>query len=139
MDDMDDMELLKLAAKAAGYSCWQSKHGYLNLTRPDGSSRSCCHDWQQTSEERQAPTLAEAVLEDNWNPLADGADALRLAVKLRIDFYVGEDDGTASYAGYFTNKTARQQFCVERHDDNPYAATLRAIVRAAAEIGRGVS
>jgi hypothetical protein len=56
----------------------------------------------------------------DWNPLTDDGDALRLAVKLElieglaIDFRQGEMDGP-----------------------DPYAATRRAIVRAAAaEIGR---
>jgi hypothetical protein len=57
-----------------------------------------------------------------WNPLTDDGDALRLAVKLRItiDFYRDE-----VYA-YPVN---------EQYGSDPCAATRRAIVRAAAEIG----
>jgi hypothetical protein len=74
-----------------------------------------------------------------WHPLNDDGDALRLAVKCNIDFYQGDDDGHAAYAGYYTIK--RQRFCVERHEDSgtdPYAATRRAIVRAAAAIGKEI-
>jgi len=58
-----------------------------------------------------------------WNPLTDDGDALRLAVKLNL--LGGCDDpyqiATASMV-----------------DGCPYAATRRAIVRAAAEIGKGM-
>jgi len=60
-----------------------------------------------------------------WNPLTDDGDALRLAVKLGlgIRFYL---DGVGAGEEYEMN-----------HED-PYAATRRAIVRAASEIGRGM-
>jgi hypothetical protein len=63
----------------------------------------------------------------NWNPLTDDGDALRLAVKL--DFDIERRDGETcvwSEDGYHT----------ERDGDDKFAATRRAIVRAAAEIGR---
>ena len=64
----------------------------------------------------------------SWNPLADDGDALRLAVKLSLSIW-----------RYDTLSTSKPNFtdwqCDERGDD-PYAATRRAIVRAAAEIGR---
>ena len=54
-----------------------------------------------------------------WNSLDDDGDALRLAVKLDID-------------------VAKVQIKFwDKHSINPYAATRRAIVRAAAEIGKG--
>lgn len=63
-----------------------------------------------------------------WNPLTDDGDALRLAVKLSLSIW-----------RYDTLSTSKPNFtdwqCDERGDD-PYAATRRAIVRAAAEIGR---
>jgi len=74
-----------------------------------------------------------------WNPLTDDGDALRLAVTLGLGFYEGDDDGRAAYVGYYprTGNTRPQRFMVERHDahPDPYAATRRAIVRAAAAIG----
>lgn len=75
--------------------------------------------------------------EFRWNPLEEDHDALRLAVKLGIDFYEGEDDGPAAYAGYFVG--TRQRFAIVPHDGDPYAATRRAIVRAAAAIGSPVA
>ena len=73
-----------------------------------------------------------------WNPLLDDGDALRLAVKLKIDFYTGNDDGEAAYAGFFdVTLNNRQRFAIERFENSdPHIATRRAIVRAAAEIGR---
>lgn len=74
-----------------------------------------------------------------WNPLTDDGDALRLAVRLGLDFYEGDDDGRAAYVGYYTpaGNTRPQRFVIERHDAHPdsYAAARRAITRAAAAIG----
>ena len=70
------------------------------------------------------PTMLE------WSPLTDDGDALRLAVKLRLHVSVFADAigiGTPG-AGYVEDKWS----------DDPYAATRRAIVRAAAEIGRAM-
>jgi hypothetical protein len=69
---------------------------------------------------------------ENWNPLTDDGDALRLAVKLNIRVgcegsRVGVDwwapDGVTMLSDYAVCGT------------DPYAATRRAIVRAAAAIG----
>jgi hypothetical protein len=61
---------------------------------------------------------------DTWTPLTDDGDALRLAVKLNL-----------------LTKFTFLKFMAEEND-NPaqdyYAATRRAIVRAAAEIGRAM-
>ena len=66
-----------------------------------------------------------------WNPLTDDGDALRLAVKLRMNvFHAGirvfalDEEGDIEEA--------------EGHELDPYAATRRAIVRAAAEIGKAM-
>jgi hypothetical protein len=69
-----------------------------------------------------------------WNPLTDDGDALRLAVKLGIgiDFNFADGEGETSAA----QTLGRYEF--ERHDNDPYAATRRAIVRAAAEVGKGM-
>ena len=62
-----------------------------------------------------------------WLPLTDDGDALRLAVKLELDVMfasvrsVDDDVNITIEAG-----------------TDPYAATRRAIVRAAAEIGRNM-
>ena len=65
-----------------------------------------------------------------WNPLTDDGDALRLAVKCNLDIELQED---CVFANGFEVQN-HQLF--EWHKDDPYAATRRAIVRAAAEIGR---
>lgn len=65
-----------------------------------------------------------------WNPLDDDGDALRLATKLHIDINFDRDrvwtieGDTLSHAPH------------EPYKKDPYAATRRAIVRAAAEIGK---
>lgn len=74
------------------------------------------HDWQTGRE---------------WNPLTDDGDALRLAVRLRItpniDCNMTEAEAATQVKG---------GFFAEPHIDDPYAATRRAIVRAAAGIGK---
>jgi hypothetical protein len=61
-----------------------------------------------------------------WNPLTDDGDALRLAVKLNI---------------FNTRSKGYEWPVIEvfiEHNDDPYEATRRAIVRAAAEIGKAM-
>ena len=62
-----------------------------------------------------------------WNPLADDGDALRLAVALKMEVLVIDKWCFAS--GDFGPNS-------EPFGDDPFAATRRAIVRAAAEIER---
>jgi hypothetical protein len=66
-----------------------------------------------------------------WNPLTDDGDALRLAVKceIAINPWAGK-----TVCWHEDSKVINH----EKHDcnDDPCAATRRAIVRAAAEIGR---
>lgn len=64
-----------------------------------------------------------------WNPLVDDGDALRLAVKLHLDVCFG--------ANYVTVRGSAQMPTVN-NDNDPYAATRRAIVRAAAAIGESM-
>ncbi len=70
-----------------------------------------------------------------WNPLTDDGDALRLAVKVGMRDYFGiEIQKSCTQATSFEP----WEHCeYEEHNNDPYAATRRAIVRAAAEIGRG--
>jgi hypothetical protein len=63
------------------------------------------------------------LIEYYWNPLTDDGDALRLAVKLRLTPHI---DGNLTDC----------EDCTVAHLDDPYAATRRAITRAAAEIGK---
>ncbi|RQR87674.1 MULTISPECIES: hypothetical protein [unclassified Burkholderia] len=108
---MTDREMLELAAKAAGYRV----HGWLNdkLYVING------------------PNPAEYYDPFPWNPLSDDGDALRLAVKLRLDIQL-LDLGVVA-----TNyKAPGRPYAVENYGEDHCAATRRAIVRAAAEIGK---
>ena len=78
----------------------------------------------KAAEEWPSPEPFQHVL-DRWNPLADDGDALRLAVKLELNVLPGvAQDGEGRI---IVDKTV-----------DPLAATRRAIVRAAAEIGRSM-
>ena len=67
---------------------------------------------------------------DDWDPLTNDKDAFRLAVKLKMT------------VTYVANETWPDVIAITGHQiteqvgTDPYAATRRAIVRAAAEIGR---
>jgi len=65
-----------------------------------------------------------------WNPIHDDGDALRLAVDMCITVYLSNADIHAE-APNWTGRTFS-----EPRGTNPLAATRRAIVRAAAEIGK---
>lgn len=71
---------------------------------------------------------------DTWNPLTDDGDALRLAVKLGI---------LVSITGPAYAEAMRDEVHAIEHTGLDlsgciYSATRRAIVRAAAEIGKGM-
>lgn len=70
--------------------------------------------------------------EVGFNPAKDDGDALRLVVKLGIHLQFAMD-----YAVSYAGSVHAKQF-TERDGADPYAATRRAIVRAAAEIGKGM-
>ena len=103
---MTDRELLVAAAKAAGYRL----------------------EWHIPRAGSDEPHI-EGI---DWNPLTDDGDALRLAVKLRIDLSIWPDKACVQSVG----GVLLDQPIFENGD--PYAATRRAIVRAAAEIGRAM-
>ena len=64
-----------------------------------------------------------------WNPLLDDGDALRLAVKLRMQLSIGDGGMVTAYAA-----DAVQGYAEDVTEDVAYC-TRRAIVRAAASIG----
>ena len=103
---MTDKELLTLAAKAAGIELHWNAAGMPTVP-------------YYFSEEGEAA---------DWNPLADDGDALRLAVKLRLQVEWDAD-------GEPRIETATE-YLYEPIGDDLYAATRRAIVRAVAEIGK---
>jgi hypothetical protein len=67
----------------------------------------------------------------NWNPITDSGDAFELAVKLRLTVNCSYDDVTLC-GQEFTQKEA----FIEYNKEDANAATRRAIVRAAAELGK---
>jgi hypothetical protein len=114
---MDDRDLLESAAKAVGY-------------KP--------HGWDED--------INRLLVEDDqgpgrpWNPLRDDGDALRLAVKLHIDmvFHVGDDELTVQGIAPAPGNPDEGWTFTEGWGDDKEAATRRAIVRAAAAIGKKV-
>jgi hypothetical protein len=109
---MTDREMLELAAKAGGYA----RHEYVENSARDG---------------RVVTGHYDSLLEVCINPLDDDGDALRLAVKLGIAL-----DRTVNRCWAFAAGSALLGVHEELYRDDPYAATRRAITRAAAEIGR---
>lgn len=110
---MNDRELLELAAKAAGYVIEGDADRLVAQPGHFAGGFSILND-------RGGSSL--------WNPLYDDGDALRLAVKLLFEI----DFGLGSIA--IRHSTGIK--IIEAYNDDPYAATRRAIVRAAAEIGK---
>ena len=73
-----------------------------------------------------------------WNPLVDDGDALRLAVKLML--HIGVNPGNKVFClPTYSDKPTVHESCERNGTQDPYAATRRAIVRAAAEIGKSQS
>lgn len=119
---MTDRELLELAAKAY----WG-----------DEIDDVCSAEW---SEEDQAIAYTHGENQDHngldrtyrWNPLEEDGDALPLAVKLMMSVEISEhEESTYAYAG-----SAPRVYACEMWLDDKNAATRRAIVRAAAELGK---
>jgi hypothetical protein len=123
---MTDRELLELAAKAAGIDLSAAFWG----GRRDGFYWviEAQPDW--VIEARSGRIKSRSGRIEYWNPLTDDAAALRLAVRLRLDIlFFDTDEPWVEIFGIDANAE-------ELFGDDPYAATRRAIVRAAAEIGR---
>jgi hypothetical protein len=107
---MSDRELLELAAKATGDFYQHPSH-----------------------EIPENLPVAFYLNEKRWNPLTDDGDALRLAVKLNIDltFYPNPQ-----IAEPWVEAATENDASDELLQPDPYAATRRAITRAAAEIAK---
>ena len=109
---MTDLELLELAAKAAGYEYWVTDGIDGLLVR------------------------GEDLLRRPWNPLHDNGDALALAVKLKMALDFTQLLGDVIFVGAFASRVA--QDVTEKPGDDPATAARRAIVRAAADIGKAM-
>ena len=106
---MTDKEMLEAAAKAAGIStvAWGMQFDQIGwFCNPTG---------------------------EHWNPLADDGDALRLAVKLGLRVQCVELD-RANVDDGDDESPLTWQAVTTKFD--PYAATRRAIVRAAAAMAK---
>lgn len=111
---MDDIKLLELAAKAAGYQ--------VEWVKNSGCFYRC----------------EEEIGREQWDPLEDDGDALRLAVKLRMNCdFLGAmtgvifiDPGDEDQDGYLQEGPRKGVSDTE--------TARRAIIRAAAEIGRAM-
>lgn len=104
-----DKELLELAAKAAG----------IRL-----------HVWGAPGRENFADMDAPPY-GNLWNPLKEDADALRLAVKLGLTV-THDPEERPTEVGAWTGA----RYIWIKYAADPYAATRRAIVRAAATIAK---
>lgn len=114
---MTDRELLELAAKAVGI-----------VLEYDGNPK----EWQ--------PMYYQGKTYHSWNPLEYDGDALRLAVNLNLTIAIeAESAGVVEISWDFDEggcaQSSIEEIAPAGGDD--YAATRRAIVRAAAEIGKG--
>ncbi|MDB5777590.1 MAG: hypothetical protein JWP38_3723 [Herbaspirillum sp.] len=120
---MSDRELIERAARAAGLkhltewsdkiTDWDSQHHGRPALHSNGPGGQC----------------------NSWNPLNDDGDALRLAVKLDIIVRQKFAMVTAEYPWVDEELNNRKALCEGVLDDR-YAATRRAIVRAASAIAK---
>lgn len=110
MSAQTDRELLELAAKAAGIPA----------------------QWDEEYEQMQLDYIVKGGTNyEEWNPLTDDGDALRLAASLNINISFRENINGA----WVVAERSDIHFCPESLD-GPHEndATRRAIVRAAAAI-----
>ena len=113
---MTDRELLEMAAKAAGIAL-----SPMEIKNVSGQGDNSFIGYM-TVDHEQWPR--------GWfDPLTSNGDALRLAVKLKID--------VDHFAGTVVAWLDDVDFVIS-YENDPYAATRRAIVRAAAEIGKAI-
>lgn len=120
---MDDKKLLMLAAKAAGVVfTWDGWADAPMVLTEDGTDTR------------------------TWNPLADDGDALRLAVQLQMVIYndhvmsgqVFVSVGEETFDPVFTGSDDGKPVDTDGVIPSDYVNTRRAIVQAAAEIGRAM-
>ena len=75
------------------------------------------------------------MVDRGWNPLDNDNESFRLAVRMRMNILIG----TAEVTLVVQDRTGKEHQVLERFiamDGGEYDATRRAIVRAAAEIGK---
>jgi hypothetical protein len=115
--ELSDRKLLELAAKAAGI-----KGHFVEKCPEAGHPIYSCG-------------ISRGAVTPLWNPLTDDGDALRLAVKLGIDIMVDRENGSTCTSFMF-GEAGLNTF---ENWPPEMAATRRAIVRAAAQIGGAIA
>lgn len=122
---MTDRELLEWAAKAAGIRY------DLERSKPHPVSGAFWGLWLQHDDEPSEYT------QRYWNPLRDDGDALRLFTRLpHRELYVSDIGATVSWRREGSQHGCKCDEYASEHGGDLQAATRRAIVRAAAEIGK---
>lgn len=113
---MTDQDLLEAAAKAAGLPV-EFDEGHVNGWWPLGRTTT-------------------GDVDEWWNPLTDDGDAFRLAVKLGMGLHYESqffaDRVERIVEVYHSHEDGQCQCMTVGYTDDPFAATRRAIVRAAA-------
>ena len=118
---MDDRTMLELAAKAAGVD-------WMPATTEKGIELEPVFGlWLRIHGEPSEHQRRR------WNSLTDDGDALRLAVKLGMEVYIDNHPNGCECVEVESHTHKAGRF-VYNLDDDPGAATRRAITRAAAEI-----
>lgn len=103
-----DKELLQLASQVSGLQVeWNADAKEFTHPKQDGTM----------------------LVETSWNPLLDDGDALRLAVALNLGIEFDDDERATNILNRFGALLLRNMWF-----DDMYAATRRAIVRAAVDI-----
>lgn len=113
---MNDIEMIGLAAKAAGYKINWMKNG-------------CGPYWISIGGDKE------------WNPIIDDSDAFGLAVKLKIDIeFHHENVHEGEVVTATKNSNIHSICCFENTamNANLMAATRRAIVRVAVQMGEPI-
>lgn len=133
---MTDKELLEMAAKAAGVFMRKEDWPFSDPFDPECLETTFDQDdlsitgtivWYGSRGDIGGTELY------TWSPLTDDGDALRLAVKLELQAGYSEFSGEGVAHWDRGSRQVREYGPID-----PFAATRRAIVRAAAEIGRAM-
>lgn len=111
-----DKQLLTDAAAVMGYRIITIQHNKIHVAAPGG-------------------------INFHWNPLVDDGDAFRLAVTLQLPLdyasaFQFEDGPLTKCSSYWDPRESCYRPFIQLHQGNPLAATRRAIVKAAAHIGK---
>ena len=120
MTDMSDNELIELAAQAVGIKGeWVRDTAFI-----------------QDRYSFNVPYNNHGMMTSvEWNPLREDSDAMRLAINLGMNLMILPANlkyGFCTIGIGFNNEITIS----ENYNQGPYKAVRRAIVRAAAEIGR---